>query len=467
MSKSLTEAARAILLKESNDATPDRDAKAQNPNRGTLHPGTKYKEDKPFANPDANSPNPEEREDLGPALTKNTDIPPSAKAASKMGKDTSRSSVAAVPAEKMKKETVSEGSVLAARAKALAEAMKKDKLEEDTETTAKKVAQAKDKKDTEAESKKNMEEEVELSEELRAFIEGLIAEGATDEEIEQAIAENFEIVSEEKKEEEEDEDKACDDEDDMKMKRKEAIKEDVNALLDGENLSEEFRAKAETIFEAAVSARVQDELKVLEEAYVESLNEEIAKIEKSMQEHIDAYLEDAANKWIAENEVAIESSLRSELTEDFISGLRTLFAEHYMDIPEEKVDIVEGFGKKIEELEKKLNEEIERNVFLNQTVNESKKESIVSGLIEDMTDTQADAFRKLAENIAFTNPEEYAQKAKILKESYYWSNNTPTGKNNQPLDPVESTGRGTLTESATGGRMDKYVAALGQRKLPI
>ena len=427
MGKSLTETAKSILMKESNDPTSDRDAKSMTPLKATLRPGSAYA-DKMFANPGANSPDPESSyEDLGPALVNNTDVPPSAKAAGKIGKDKSRASMSAVPAEP---------------AKTMAEDM-----EDDGEV---------------------MEEEIELSEELEAFINECIEQGLNEEEIEQAIAENFEVIEEkyhyEEGEKEESGEKKHKEgkKEEAAEKRKEMMKEHVNALLAGENLSEDFRSKAETIFESAVSVRVNEEVAVLEEAYAQSLEEEVANIRAELQEQVDDYLNYVVEQWIQENEVAVESGLRNELSEEFISGLRNLFAEHYIDLPEERVDIVEGLGSRVEELEAKLNEEIERNVGLTKMINESKRFEVIVDACAGLTTTQAERLKALSESVEFTNVNEYAQKIQTLKESYFPTNAVRT---DNVLDTNYAPDNGGLITEDLQGPMAQYVKVLG-KKLP-
>ena len=427
MGKSLTETAKAILMKESNDPTPDRDAKTMTPLKASLRPGSAYA-DKMFANPGSNPPDSEDYEDTGPAPVTPTDVPGSAKVGKSVKKDTSKASVSAVPAEPMK-QTMAED------------------MEDDGET---------------------IEEEIELSEELEAFIDECIAQGLSEEEIQEAVDENFELFSEkyhedeEKDEDEEDEDE--EDKEEMKKEkekeRKEMMKEHVNALLSGENLSEDFRSKAETIFESAVSVRVNEEVAVLEEAYAQSLEEEVASIKAELAEQVNDYLNYVVEQWVSENEVAIESGLRSELTEEFISGLRNLFAEHYIDLPDEKVDIVEGLGSKVEQLEAKLNEEIERNVSLTKMINESKQFEILVDACDGLTTTQAEKLKALSENITFTTPEEYASKIETLRESYF----AKTVRAENVLDTDNTSDQGFLAEETTG-RMGAYVKALGKTKL--
>lgn len=292
------------------------------------------------------------------------------------------------------------------------------------------------------------DEDIELSEELVEFIDALVAEGLSEEEIEAAIAENFEIIEEEVETIEEEE---------AFEPVKVDMSEDVEALLAGENLSEEFKTKAEAIFEAAVNRKLAEEVARIEAEYAEMLDEAVQKIQEQMASDVDDYLNYVAEEWVAENEVAIESSLRSELTEDFINGLRNVFMEHYIDIPEDKVSIVEELGAKVESLEEKLNEEIDRNIKLNKVLAESKKLNILGEAIEGLTTTQAEKLKSLAESIKFTSEEEYTSKVTALRESYF---NAPV-KSENALDKAESADNGPAM-IAEDSRMDKYVRVLGK-----
>lgn len=408
--KSITEIAKEILMKESNDPTPDRDAKSMNPNMATLHPGSKAVEG-PFANPGSMAPNGMgETEDLGPALVNNTDVPPSAKASAKMGKDNSRSAQSAVPAEKPTQQAA---------------------IMED--------------------------EEFEISEELEAFINEMIEEGYSEEEIAEAIEENFELVSEEEDEKEEDEKEDKKEMDESSHMNKETMKEHVDALLAGENLSEDFRAKAETIFESAVSTRVQEEVSVLEEAYEKALTEEVSNIMEQLSEQVDQYLNYVVESWIEKNEIAIETGLRTEITEEFISGLKSLFEENYIDIPEDKVSVVESLGSRLEEVEAKLNEEIQRNVELTKTLNESKRFEVLTALCEGLTATEAEKLKKLSENVGFTSEDEFAGKIATLRESYF-----PSTVTRQTTIDEEVASDGKTLNEELSGPMAAYVRTLGK-----
>ena len=307
-------------------------------------------------------------------------------------------------------------------------------------------------------------DDIEISEELAEFIDQMVAEGASEEEIAAAIDENFELVEEkdEDEEDDEDEDEEDDDKEDMKESYQIDMSEHVNALLEGENLSEEFRAKATTIFEAAVNAKLQEELYALEEAFASTLEEEVQNIQEELASNVDDYLNYVVEQWVSENEVAIEAGLRTELTEEFISGLRQLFAENYIDIPEDKVSVVEELGSTVEELQAKLNEEIERNVELSKVLAESKKTEILNTVVEGLAATQAEKLKSLAENVDFNNADEFTSKITTLRESYF----PTTVKAQKELDSVDATAAGkSMIQEELQGPMAKYVQALG-KKLP-
>lgn len=317
------------------------------------------------------------------------------------------------------------------------------------------------------------EDDIEISEELAAFIDQLVAEGKSEEEITQAIEENFELVTEEEDCKDDDkEDKKDDDEDDKDddkedkkppFMKEEEIKVDmtehVDALMSGETLSEEFKTKAATILETAVKAKLQEEMAKLEEAYEAKIQEEIEAIKEELSSSVDDYLNYVVEQWTKDNEVAIEAGLRTELTEEFIGGLRELFAEHYIDIPEDKISIIEEMGAKVEELESKLNEEIERGVTLTKMLNESKSNEILIKACDGLTDTQAEKLKSLAEGIEYADVKEYEQKLSVIKESYF--NKTPN--TDQVLDKVESStdGKGVIQEEVTGP-MAAYTRVLGR-----
>ena len=197
--------------------------------------------------------------------------------------------------------------------------------------------------------------------------------------------------------------------------------EDVDALLQGENLSEEFKAKAATIFEAAVLARVDIIAEAVEAELTEQFSVAVEQIKEDLAAKVDDYLNYMVEEWMKENEIAIEKGLRAEIVEDFIGGLRDLFVEHYIDIPTEKVDVVEELAAKVEELEDALNEEITRGVEITKELNESKKIEAIYTACEGLTQTQVEKLKSLAENVEYTTEEEFADKLSTLKESYFKS----------------------------------------------
>jgi hypothetical protein len=295
-------------------------------------------------------------------------------------------------------------------------------------------------------------EEIEISEELESFIDALVAEGYDEDQIAEAIEENFELVSEEF------ENDISEELEDYEIDMQEAM----DALFAGEELSEEFKEKAATIFEAAVKLKLAEELAVLEEAYAAALAEEVQSLEEGLTSNVDDYLNYVVEQWTSDNEIAIEAGLRTELTEDFISGLRNLFTENYIDIPEDKINVLEEMGNQVEELTDKLNEEIERNVALSKMLNESKTNEILVNVCEGLTVTQANKLKTLVEGIEYSSVNEYAQKLNILKENYFSS----SVKSDRVLDSVESVsdGRNMINEELSGP-MAKYVQTLG-RTLP-
>ena len=197
------------------------------------------------------------------------------------------------------------------------------------------------------------------------------------------------------------------------------IEEDVTALLSGEELSEEFQSKARTIFEAAIRNKVAIVKEELQSQYEGKLNEELALVRESLTERVDAYLEYVADEWMAENAIAVEHGLRTEMSESFISGMKSLFDTHYVSIPEEKYDVVESMVEKLDEMEGKLNEQIERNVALNARLGSAVGESIFTQVAEGLAETQKDKLAALAENVEFDGEVSYREKLEDLKESYF------------------------------------------------
>ncbi len=442
MGKSLTEAAKAVLMNEgeipsvsSSDNNPDRDAKSTTANKSSLKPKSKFSEPDPKKN---------DAEDLGgatPTSTAKENL--GAKAAAGVSKDKSKSGIPSVGPEQNK--SLREDEEVDEELEAIIAEMLEAGMTEDE--IADTIAEALEK------DEESLDENVELSEELEAFIAQCIEEGMDDEAIEKAIQENFEVIEEESPSIEE----VASEIKTRIMEEPIDIKEDVDALLSGEQLSEDFRNKATTIFESAIKTRLSEEIDILEKAYQASLEESVAKIQSQLSEQVDDYLNYVIENWVSENEVAIQTGLRAELTEDFIAGLRNLFAEHYIDIPEEQVSVVEELGKKVEELEAKLNEEIEYNVGLVKQINEAVKFEVLVGATDGLTATQAEKLKTLAEGLEFVSPEDYQQKVETLKENYF-----PTKVNaTAVLDQAESNGSGMISEEVQG-RMGAYVKALGK-----
>ena len=226
-----------------------------------------------------------------------------------------------------------------------------------------------------------------------------------------------EVIEEEK--EEGHEDAAADKKLIKKMISKEKMKEDMDALLSGENLSEEFVTKATTIFEAAVIARAEEVISEAEEQLMEEFEIAVEAIKEDLASKVDGYLNYMVEEWMKDNEIAIQSGLKAEITEEFLTGLRDLFIEHNIDIPEDKVDIVEELAAQLEATEAVLNEEIARGIELSQALNEQKKIEAIYTACEGLTQTQVEKMKSLAEGVDFTTEEEFTTKLDTLKESYF------------------------------------------------
>ena len=248
--------------------------------------------------------------------------------------------------------------------------------------------------------------------------------------------------------------KMHDDEKKEMMKKK--MKEDIDALFaDDSTISEEFKSKVSTIFEARVQDRVTQIEEETEERYAGMLEEAVESIKQDLTEKVDDYLSYIVEQWMEENQIAIESGLRSEMTEDFIAGLRNLFAEHYIDVPAEKVDLVDELAGKVEELETKLNEEIERGVSYAKALVESRKKEITAEVCEGLIATQVEKIKTLAESVEFSTEDEYKEKLETIRENYF-----PSG--------VKKASESQLQEEVTDGSEkqvvsnDPYVSAVAQ-----
>tara|TARA_B100001989_G_scaffold87620_1_gene60841 strand:- start:464 stop:1489 length:1026 start_codon:yes stop_codon:yes gene_type:complete len=234
--------------------------------------------------------------------------------------------------------------------------------------------------------------------------------------------------------------------------------EDVDALVAGEELSEEFRVKAATIFEAAVTSRVNKEAAALQEAYESALTEEVEKIQTDLAEKVDDYLSYAADQWMKENSLQIEHGIKTEMAESFFNGLKGLFLEHNFTVPEEKFNLLDGMAGELDDMEAKLNEQIDSNVALNKRIGEFVKMEIVNECAVGLAETQKEKLASLAEGVEFETEEDFRNKVNTIKESYFTrkaevaeSATEPTEESSEPL-----------VESTTSGAMSKYVDAIAR-----
>ena len=235
------------------------------------------------------------------------------------------------------------------------------------------------------------------------------------------------------------------------------IEEDVNAFLEGEELSEEFQEKAKTIFEAAITSRVAAIKESLETEYSEKLAEETEGVKAELNERVDSYLEYVADEWFTENQLAVEQGLKSEMSESFLSGMKSLFEEHYVTIPEEKYDVLESMVEKLDEMETKLNEQIEKNVSLNSRLAESVADGILESVSEGLAATQKEKLASLSESVEFESEESYREKLVTLKESYF-PNAAPTTKAENLSEGVDN------SPESISGSMGAYLKTLSQFK---
>jgi len=237
------------------------------------------------------------------------------------------------------------------------------------------------------------------------------------------------------------------------------ISADVAALTKDENLSEDFKAKAATIFEAAVKSKITEAKEKMEETYAAKLNEEVEASKAELVEKVDSYLNYVVEEWMAENKLAIERGIKGEIAEDFINGLKKLFEDHYIDVPDEKYNVLEDQASKIEDLEKKLNEQIEKNVELNKHNGELKRQDIIDEASEDLTDTAKEKFSKLVEEVEYSNESDFRTKVATIKDSYF-------GKKTESSNDVDNVAVGDgLTEQVDlSNAMAAYTAAISKTK---
>ena len=289
---------------------------------------------------------------------------------------------------------------------------------------------------------KGMKEEEEIEGDVVAEDEVVTDEVVSEEEetTDEVVAESEEIEEEETAEVEID------------------IEADLNALVEGEDLSEDFKAKAATIFEAAINSKVQEISEQITAQYEERLVEEVASIKEELKDRLDSYLEYVADEWTQENQLAVQSGLKEEMTESFITGMKSLFEEHYVSIPEEKYDVIESMVDKLDEMEGKLNEQIEKNVALNKRLAESVSDVVFAEVTEGLAQTQKDKLASLVENVEFESEEAYREKLGTLKESYF---PTQKAQRNTTENLTEEAGSTDYTASVSPS-MEAYLKTLSR-----
>ena len=240
------------------------------------------------------------------------------------------------------------------------------------------------------------------------------------------------------------------------------IEDDVNALLGGEELSEEFKERAKTIFEAALNSKIKEIQDTLEIQYEQKLNEEKEELKVSLQERVDSYLEYVAEEWMTENQLAVEHGLKTEMTESFLSGMKGLFEEHYVTIPEDKYDVLESMVEKLDDMETKLNEQIDKNIGLNKRLGESVATGILESVSDGLAATQKEKLASLAESVEFESEEKYREKLEVLKESYFARTTNESAKE---ISKAQTLSEGVdSTPAPVSSGMDAYLNALGSFK---
>ena len=236
--------------------------------------------------------------------------------------------------------------------------------------------------------------------------------------------------------------------------------EDVNALLGGEELSEEFREKAKVVFEAALNSKVKEIQEALETQYATQLEEAKEELKTSLVERVDSYLEYVCEEWMTENELAVEHGIKSEMTESFLSGMKNLFEEHYVTIPEDKYDVLESMVEKLDDMETKLNEQIDKNIGLNKRLAESSAQDVLTQVSSGLAETQKEKLASLAESVEFESEEEYREKLETLKESYF-SRTAPAAKTQSAQTLSEGV---DSTNAEVSSTMETYLRSLGAFK---
>ena len=308
------------------------------------------------------------------------------------------------------------------------------------------LAQVKDVVNAKAMKAEEAETEEEVIEEEEATTDEVVAEEETASE-----EESTEVVAEEETSEEETV---------AEEEEKYDVEADVAALLQGEELSEEFQSKAKTIFETAIKTKVAEIKEELQESYATALVEELDKIKEGLTERVDSYLEYVADEWMQENQLQVEAGLKTEMTESFLEGMKSLFEEHYVTIPEEKYDVLNSMVDKLDEMESKLNEQIDRNVALNRRLAESNADGVFAAVAEGLADTQKEKLATLAENVEFESETDYREKLETLKESYFPSKTSAPKSTSENLSEEVSTDE-VISEETTP-RMQAYLDVLSR-----
>ena len=319
-----------------------------------------------------------------------------------------------------------------------------------------------------AEETEEVEEEVEEIKEMpklkSEILQGLVdhMKGLKKEDL--AKLYGSQILEQDDEEEEDDDEDGEEEESEEKKVKKESIdqivdgldvSDDVTALVDGEELSEEFKTKAATIFETAVKSKVRVELEKIQEENDKVMEDMAESTMNDIVEKVDDYMNYVVEQWMEDNQLAIERGLKGEIAEDFISGLKNLFEDHYIDVPDEKYDILEANLTKIEELEEKLNKQMEENVQLKKQKGELVKESMISAVADGMTDTETEKFQSLVEDVEFSDEETYKGKLQTIRESYF-------GTEKEVKTEVLTEEGSTDTPVETSGTMAQYMSAIGK-----
>ena len=234
------------------------------------------------------------------------------------------------------------------------------------------------------------------------------------------------------------------------------VEEDINALIAGEELSEEFQEKARTIFEAAITSKVAEITEDIKSEYEENLVEEVKTIKEELQGRLDSYLEYVADEWVGENQLQVEHGLKTEMTESFLEGMKGLFEDHYVTIPEEKYDVLNNMVEKLDDMEDKLNEQINKNVALTKRLSESTADVILADVSEGLALSQKEKLASLAENVEFDSEEKYREKLETLKESYFKESGVKRSHTETISEGMEK------APKATSSLMETYLATMGR-----